>query len=312
MFFRSFCLNKTPSPIMIHEFDMIWQGNTSFGFEMSSLKLDGSLVTGILHIYIPANNGQADYTRVIVTSTDITERVEIEKRLRASELHYRELADSITDVLFELDHDLRYTHWNKASEVLMGIPAHDAIGKSMYEIFGESEEQARIGEIYQSVLEEGQAKTFETEIFILEQKLFFEINANPSTHGVSVVARNITERKLSETLMQKRFELVEYSAHHSFADVLQKTIDEASELTGSHIGFLHFIEEDEQTIRLQAWSTETRRDFCKVEGAGMHYPVDEAGVWADAVRLRRSMIHNHYASLPDRKGTPEGHARGHP
>ena len=246
-------LDKTPFPIMIHEFDMIWQGNTSFGFEMSSSKLDGSLISGILHIYIPVNNGQPDYTRVIVTSTVITERVEIEKRLRASELHYRELADSITDVLFELDHDLRYTHWNKASEMLMEIPANKAIGKSMYEIFGESEEQTRIGKIYRSVLEENEPQTFETELLLHDQRLVFEINANPSTHGVSVVARNITERKLSETLMQKRFELVEYAAHHAFRDVLQKTIDVASELTGSHIGFLHFIgggSDDDQVASL--------------------------------------------------------------
>jgi signal transduction histidine kinase/CheY-like chemotaxis protein len=37
--------------------------------------------------------------------------------------------------------------------------------------------------------------------------------------------------------------------------------------------------------------------------------VEQAGVWADAVRHRRSIIHNHYDSLPHRKGTPEGHAR---
>jgi PAS domain S-box-containing protein len=302
-------LEKTPSRIMIHEFDMIWQGNTSFGFEMSSSRIDGSPVTGILHVYIPSNDGRPDYTRVIVTNTDITERVEIERKLRASELHYRELADSITDVLFELDHDLRYTHWNKAMELLMGIPDHEAIGRSMFEIFGETEEQARIGRMYKSVLEENQARTFETQLIIRGQKLVFEINANPSTHGVSIVARNITERKLSETLMQKRFELVEYSAHHSFQDVLQKTIDDASELTGSHIGFLHFIEEDEMSIRLQAWSTETLRDFCRMEGEGMHYPVEQAGIWAEALRHRRSTIHNDYESLPGRKGMPEGHAR---
>jgi PAS domain S-box-containing protein len=271
--------------------------------------MDGALITAILHIYIPGNNGRPDYTRVIVTSTDITERVEIERKLSASELHYRELADSITDVLFELDHDLRYTHWNKASEMLMDIPAHEAIGKSMYEIFGESEEQTRIGKIYRSVLEEDQAKTFETEILLQGQKMVFEINANPSTNGVSVVARNITERKLSETLMQKRFELVEYAAHHSFREVLQKTIDVASEFTGSNIGFLHFVEEDQMSIRLQAWSTETVRDFCRAEGEGMHYPVYQARVWAEAVRQRHSLIQNDFETLPDRKGVPEGHAQ---
>jgi PAS domain S-box-containing protein len=302
-------LAETPSRVMIHELEMIWQGHTSFGFEMSSPRLDGTLITGIQRVYIPLNNNRTDYARVIVTSTDITERVEIERKLRASELHYRELADSLTDVLFELDHDLHYTHWNKASELLMGIPAYNAIGKSMYEVFGESQEQIRIGSIYKSVLEENQPKTFETQIPVNGQKLVFEINANPSMRGVSVVARNITERKLSETLMQKRFELVEYSAHHAFEDVLRKTIDMVSELTGSHIGFMHFVDDDQASMDLQAWSTETLRDFCVTEGEDLHYPVNQAGVWADAVRERRSVVHNDYESLIDKKGLPEGHSK---
>ncbi|HSK65516.1 MAG TPA: ATP-binding protein, partial [Anaerolineales bacterium] len=248
-----------------------------------------------------------DYARVIVTSTDITDRVEMESKLRASELHYRELADSITDVLFELDHDLRYTHWNKASEMLMGIPAYDAIGRSMYEIFGESEEQLRIGRIYQNVLEENQPRTFETEILIQGQKLVFEINANPSMRGVSVVARNITDRKLTETLLRKRFELMDYALHHSLAEVMQKTVDIASELTGSHIGFMNFIEDDKSMVNVQAFSTETIGKHPHLEGEGMHHPVQKAGVWADAIRQRQAVIHNDYEALENKKGLPDGH-----
>jgi len=36
--------------------------------------------------------------------------------LRQSENKYRELTESISDVFFAMDNDLRYTHWNKASE----------------------------------------------------------------------------------------------------------------------------------------------------------------------------------------------------
>ena len=240
---------------------------------------------------------------------EILERTRAQAALWASETHYRELADSITDVLFELDQDLRYTHWNKASEMLTGIPQEGAIGKSMYETFGNSDEQLRIGEIYESVLKNRQARTFETDILVKGQKLAFEIRAYPSTRGVSVVARDVTERKLSETLMQKRFELMEYSAHHSLDEVMQKTIDEVSELTKSHIGFLHLVESDETTIHLQTWSTETIRDFYQSEGERMHYPLDRASVWADAVRQRQSLIHNDFESLPGKKGTPEDHAK---
>ncbi|MGE5461702.1 MAG: PAS domain S-box protein, partial [Syntrophothermus sp.] len=297
-------IDKTLSPVMVHEFDMIWQGHTSFDFEMSSPRTDGSLVTGILHVYIPRKNGRPDYSHVIVTSTDITERVEIEKKLRTSELHYRELSDSLTDVLVEIDRGLRFIHWNRATERLLGIPASAAIGKSLRELFGNAEELVRAERIYRSVFEESQPKTFETEFDVQGQKLFLEINANPSTRGVSIVARDITERKLLETLMQKRFELMDYSAHHSFDDVLQKTIDIVSDLTGSHIGFIHFVGEDQTTIKRLTWSTETIRRLRTAEGAGLHYPVENAGVWADAVRNRVPAIHNDPETSPYPAETP--------
>ena len=48
--------------------------------------------------------------------------------------------------------------------------------------------------------------------------------------------------------------------------------------------------------------------MCKAEGKGQHYPLNHAGVWADAVRERKAVIHNDYLSLKHRKGMPEGHA----
>jgi PAS domain S-box-containing protein len=300
---------EAPSDVMMDELDLLWKGKTSFEFEMTSRTLDDTLSTGILHVYIPVNNGKPDYGRVIIASTDISERVNTEKALQASETHYRELADSITDVFFEMDSDLHYIYWNKSSETLTGIMAKDAIGKSMREIFGETVEQARIEKIYEDVLRNHQPKTFETSLTLGSHQYVFEINAYPSTRGVSVVAKDVTDRKRSETIMQKRFELMEYSAHHSLNEVMQKTIDEVSQLTGSSIGFLHFVEADEITLGMQTWSTSTLQQFSVPVSEGTHLPVDRAGVWADAVRKRRPMIQNDYYSLPNKKRLPEGHAQ---
>ena len=75
------------------------------------------------------------------------------------------------------------------------------------------------------------------------------------------------------------------------------------------VGFFHFVDDDQGALRLQAWSTNTVTRMCTAEGAGSHYPVDQAGVWADCVRTARPVVHNDYASLATRKELPPGHAR---
>ena len=121
--------------------------------------------------------------------------------------------------------------------------------------------------------------------------------------------RDITESKRLSEITAIRLRLLEFSISHSLPDLLRATLDEAEALTGSRIGFYHFLEPDQTNLSLQAWSTNTVLYMCKTEPAsGSHYPLDKAGVWVDCVRQRRAVIHNDYESLPYRKGLPEGHA----
>jgi diguanylate cyclase (GGDEF)-like protein len=90
--------------------------------------------------------------------------------------------------------------------------------------------------------------------------------------------------------------------------VVQAALDEAERLTGSTIGFFHFVEPDQETLTLQTWSTHTL-EICQAVGKGQHYPVSQAGVWADCLRQRRPIIHNDYASLAHPQGLPEGHVQ---
>jgi PAS domain S-box-containing protein len=123
-----------------------------------------------------------------------------------------------------------------------------------------------------------------------------------------VTFNDITERRHAEELLRARMRLMEFAAAHSLEDTLQKTLDEVSKIVNSPIGFYHFVEPNQKTLALQAWSTRTVQEFCTAQGQGMHYSVDVAGVWVDCVHQRRPVIHNDYASLPHRKGLPEGHA----
>jgi diguanylate cyclase (GGDEF)-like protein/PAS domain S-box-containing protein len=118
---------------------------------------------------------------------------------------------------------------------------------------------------------------------------------------------DITERKQTEMNLRVRLELVEYSTTHNIEEILVKALDAVCDLTRSPIGFFHYVEPDQVTLSKQAWSTRTTQEFCKADGRNLHNSIDKAGVWVECVRTRKAVVHNDYASLPDRKGLPEGH-----
>ncbi len=123
-----------------------------------------------------------------------------------------------------------------------------------------------------------------------------------------LLEREITERKRTENVNTARLRLLQFASTHDMDELLQATLDEAEALTGSLIGFYHFLEADQNTLLLQNWSTRTKAEFCKSEGKGSHYDISDAGVWVDCIRERRPVVHNDYGSLPHRKGLPPGHA----
>ena len=80
----------------------------------------------------------------------------------------------------------------------------------------------------------------------------------------------------------------------------------AERATGSRIAYLHFLNEDQNTIELGAWSQATLRECTAV--SDRHYPVADAGIWADSARFGRPVVHNDYEHLAGAKGLPPGHS----
>ena len=89
-------------------------------------------------------------------------------------------------------------------------------------------------------------------------------------------------------------------------ELLQMGIEIAVKLSASEIGYLHFVNDDQQTIALYTWSEGTLRHCTAAYDS--HYPVSAAGMWADTVRFKRPVMHNDYQTMADRAGYPEGHA----
>ncbi|WP_448190731.1 diguanylate cyclase domain-containing protein [Azospirillum sp. sgz301742] len=89
-------------------------------------------------------------------------------------------------------------------------------------------------------------------------------------------------------------------------DAIQHGLELAVSMTGSAIGYFHFVNDDQETLELVTWSKATQA-FCTA-AVTRHYPVSAAGVWVDCLRTRAPVVHNDYPSLPDKHGYPEGHA----
>jgi PAS domain S-box-containing protein len=150
---------------------------------------------------------------------EVTERKQMEETLKDSEERYRELANSITDIFFAMDGNLRYTYWNKASEILTGIRAEDAIGKSLGEIFPDTPRLRNAEKMYREVLRTQQSQTFGNDFNINGSHYIFEISAYPSRGGISVFVKDITGRKEVEEALQ-----AEKNKLQSLIDAMEYTL----------------------------------------------------------------------------------------
>ena len=90
-------------------------------------------------------------------------------------------------------------------------------------------------------------------------------------------------------------------------EIKDYALEEAVCLTGSSIGYVYFVSEDEKLLSLHAWSKGVMPN-CSVVEARTVYRVEDTGLWGEAIRQRRPFITNDYsADNPSKKGLPEGH-----
>jgi signal transduction histidine kinase/CheY-like chemotaxis protein len=92
-------------------------------------------------------------------------------------------------------------------------------------------------------------------------------------------------------------------------EIMEYAFEEAIRFTGSTIGYLGFVNEDETAMSVQVWSSNVMPE-CAISGTPLHFPLETGGLWGEAIRQRRPIITNDYdAPNQWKKGMPEGHLR---
>lgn len=126
---------------------------------------------------------------------DLAERNQARAALQESALTMANILENTTDGFFAVDHAWKFTYLNPEAEVLLDRKRSELIGKELWQEFpqlnGSSFEQN-----YRRVLSEQVSMEFEASD--AAGKIWFEMRAYPSSGGISVFFRDVTERKRSE------------------------------------------------------------------------------------------------------------------
>ncbi len=242
-----------------------------------------------------------------------------DERMRALRL-LSAIADSSTDAIFAKDAEGRYLLFNREAERLTGKSAETVLGKDDSFLFPPGQ-AAMIMRHDNEALAANLTLGFHEDLTTTRGDRSFVSMRGPLrdenglTIGLFGIAHDITERKRNEEtlgLMARRAEamlsLPAAADRMDEREFMQYGQELAEQLTGSRIAFIHFVNDDQETIELVAWSRATLADYCQA-AYDSHYPISRAGIWADAMRRGEPVVFNDYPNTLEKHGLPEGHAR---
>jgi len=249
--------------------------------------------------------------QLLVMFADIADRKAALAALEESEERFRRIVETATEGVWTMSAEGRTTYVNQTMATMLGSTPDAMMNQGMEnflfpeDVEAQQQQQARHRQGDSDRYEQRLRKRSGGELWTL-------VSARPvfgpggEFGGTFGMFSDITESKRVQRILESRLTLGRIADGSSLEAVLQAAVDSAEAMTMSTIGFLHFVNEDSRALTLQSWSTQTGKK-CSTSAMGMHYPLEGAGVWADAMRTGKPAVHNDYNAMPNRRGLPPGH-----
>ncbi len=241
---------------------------------------------------------------------DASERKAFEDQVQQSGARYESVVRGTKDGFLVVDMHGVIKDVNRIFCALLGYELDELIGMSVTNLhYGET--QKDVADRVAHIRSHGGAQ-FEAEYLAKDGSLIpVEVSisySNRTPDDFFVFARDIRVRRLEQELAQLRAKLAEEVLEGDQQSLLQVAVDTAERATHSESGFFHFFMADENTIGLSTWSSATVAGACGLKSVPSHYPLNKAGIWADAVREKRPVVMDMDDPKAHALSLPFGHA----
>ncbi len=246
-------------------------------------------------------------TYLMLAVHDVSGQRCAERRIRTAQGMTQLFIDQLPGVAYLKDSQARLVMANQHLADLVGSSPQNLVGKTADEIF--PPEFARLlNQLDADLLATGGnmmvEETFADRHF---ENRMFVIDGSSGERYLGGISMDVTERYNTVARTHALLRIHELGSEKlPEKDFLTQGLEMAQALTHSQIGFLHFVNDDQETLELVTW-TQGALKGCTA-GYDAHYPISQAGIWADCLRLQQAVVFNDYATYPAKRGLPPGHA----
>lgn len=138
--------------------------------------------------------------RIYGSFQDIDERKRSQREVLRVYEEKNDILESIADAFYAVDRNWMVTYWNKEAENLLRRNRREMIGKNLWEAYPNL-----VGsELYQNYIKVAKENTVQQfAMYYDPMKRWFDISVYPSSHGISVYFKDVTESKEWEIQLQK-------------------------------------------------------------------------------------------------------------
>ncbi len=191
-----------------------FKGETTGPVEYHALKKDGSTFPILMHVSPITQQGNAKGLRGIII--DITKIKQADELLLESKLKYQSLVESISDWVWEVDEDGRYTYVSPRIRDLLGYEPEEVVHKTPFDLMPPKEAK-RVRKIFTTAVVrhepinalENTNRHKDGHSVILETSGAAFVDARGKFSGYRGIDRDITERKHTENILLEQREKLE-------------------------------------------------------------------------------------------------------